>query len=180
MSDHPSETFIELKPFGDGAVAARVTVQAQRGADGALALTYRLRGDLAALRIPARGEPLPPERLWAHTCFEVFVAAPAAPDYREFNFSPSGQWMRFDFADYRQRRPSPAEPAPILSFEHGADGLMLSARLPAAALPAGEWVLGLSTVLENADGSLAYLALHHPAAQPDFHHRGGFTLCLKA
>ena len=74
-----------------------------------LVIRYRLDGDLAALRVPDPATPLPPERLWAHTCFELFVAQAGVAGYREFNFSPNGQWMRFDFADYRQRIASPAQ-----------------------------------------------------------------------
>ncbi|MCC6173187.1 MAG: DOMON-like domain-containing protein [Gammaproteobacteria bacterium] len=39
--------------------------------------------------------------------------------------------------------------------------------------------LGLSSVLEAADGSLSYWALHHPSARPDFHNEGGFMLELE-
>lgn len=39
--------------------------------------------------------------------------------------------------------------------------------------------LGLSAVLEGADGSLSYWALHHPSARPDFHNEGGFQLELE-
>jgi hypothetical protein len=38
--------------------------------------------------------------------------------------------------------------------------------------------LGLAAVLEEGDGKLSYWALRHPAAVPDFHHRGGFTAKL--
>jgi len=38
--------------------------------------------------------------------------------------------------------------------------------------------LGASAVLETRDGVLSYWALAHPAARPDFHAAGGFTLRL--
>ena len=36
------------------------------------------------------------------------------------------------------------------------------------------WDIGLTAVIETADGQLSYWALQHPAARPDFHHRGGW------
>ena len=148
--------------------------------DGGLALVWRLSGELAALRIPDAATRLPPERLWAHTCFELFVAQAGVAGYREFNFSPNGQWMRFDFADYRQRIASPASPAPRIETRRDAAGLELDVTLGVEQFPPGDLVIGLTAVVEHADDSHAYWALRHPAAQPDFHHRDGFALALKA
>ena len=36
--------------------------------------------------------------------------------------------------------------------------------------------VGITAVIEHSDGRLSYWALHHPAAEADFHHRGGFTI----
>lgn len=155
-----------------------VTASLMRQTDGGLTLSYRLEGELAGLRIPDAASPLPPERLWAHTCFEAFIAQPGAADYREFNFSPNGQWMRFDFSAYRRRSDGPAGPAPAIEVSRGTRHLELTARLPAGLVPSGELVLGLSAVVEHADGSLRYWALAHPPGQPDFHHRDGWVVML--
>lgn len=161
----------------DGVRGVRVRV----ARDGArLALAYRLDADPAALCIPVPGAELPRERLWAHTCFELFVAGEGADAYREFNFSPSGQWMRFDFAAYRSSVSAPAGPAPRLSQARTAEGLELAVELESALLPAGDLRLGLTAVVEHADGSHSYWALRHPTDRPDFHHREGFALALKA
>jgi len=157
-------------------IRARLAPQA----GGALRLDYRLEGNLTGLRIPDADTALPPERLWAHTCFELFIAESVGPAYREFNFSPNGQWMRFDFCAYRQRIDAPAGPAPTIGLGRGVDSLALTACLPAALLPPGELRIGLSTVVEHADGGLAYWALRHPPGKPDFHHRDGFALTLAA
>ncbi len=156
-----------------------ITVGLARAPDGSLALRYQLAGTLAALRIPDAATPLPPERLWAHTCFELFVALPGTDEYREFNFSPGGQWMRFDFCAYRQRVASPAGPAPQIVVRAGDGVLELRALLPAQLLSPGELILGLTAVVEHADGAHRYWALRHPAGQPDFHHRDGFAFALK-
>jgi hypothetical protein len=66
-----------------------------------LTLAFVLECDLSRLRIP---EPRSSRRaggLWQHTCFEVFVMAEDGPGYREFNFSPSGEWAVYAFRSYR-------------------------------------------------------------------------------
>lgn len=152
-------------------------------AAGGLTLAYRLEGDLKALRIPAPGPGGPADGLWQHTCFEAFVAAGDGPAYREFNFSPSGQWAAYAFSDYRQRDES-ASPAaaPRLAVRRlpgrlDVDAVLAPALLPPA--PAG-YRLGLSAVIEGADGARSYWALAHPAPQPDFHQRAAFRLDLAA
>ncbi len=60
---------------------------------------------------------------------------------------------------------------------------LLSTSAAAPALPGASeaWRgrLGLSAVVEAADGSLSYWALHHPAARPDFHNGEGFALGIE-
>ena len=165
-------------PDAPDACVREIRVAAARDADGGLGVHYRLEGALDALRIPA-GE-LPVERLWAHTCFELFVQAEGGEAYREFNFSPGGQWMCFDFSGYRARIDSPAMPAPQLDWLCSGDVLTLDVRLPAASLPAGALRLGITAVVEHANGSHRYWALSHAPGKPDFHHRDGFALALPA
>ncbi len=155
-----------------------IRVVAECEADGGLSLRYRLDGALDGLRIPAGGLPL--ERLWAHTCFELFVQGEGGEVYREFNFSPGGQWTHFDFSAYRARIESPALPAAQLGWQRSGGVLTLDVRLPAASLPAGALRLGITAVVEHADGSHCYWALGHPPGKPDFHHRDGFALALPA
>lgn len=150
---------------------------------GALAIHYQLDADLHRLRIPQPAADDAADELWRHTCFEAFIAVPGAQDYREFNFSPSGQWAVYAFDAWRERDIAfVVATAPRLRIERAAHELVLVATLPAALLPArsdaGSVRIGLCAVLEHADGALEYWALHHPVAQPDFHHRDGFVLEL--
>ncbi len=150
-------------------------------AAGQLTLRYRLAARPADLRLPPPAAPGAADNLWQTTCLEAFVAAPTGNDYREFNFSPSGLWAVYRFAAYRQRDESfrPAG-APRLSLLAPPDHLVLEARLAAELLPAAPALrLGLSAVIETADGGKSYWALRHAAAQPDFHLRASFTLDLK-
>ncbi|MDD3354524.1 DOMON-like domain-containing protein [Zoogloea sp.] len=158
---HPDLPCPEVEAIGVGII---------RDGDGWV-LDYRLEGDLAALRIPEAGQPLPVERLWAHTCFELFVARQGEAAYREFNFSPTGQWMRFDFLAYRQRSVSPRSLEPVLTVRRDARVLGMEVRLPGVALPEGPWQIALTAVVELADGRHCYWALQHPRGQPDFHHQ---------
>ena len=150
-------------------------------AEGGLQLRFELRAQLDALRIPAPAHSGFADELWRHTCFEVFVGASESVAYREFNFSPSGQWAAYAFTDYRQRDLSwlPSA-APYIATQSAANGLVLEAQIPAALLPSelGNLHIGLSAVIETADGALSYWALTHPSERPDFHQRAAFTLRL--
>lgn len=170
-------------PALSAAAVSAVQVAVGLNAAGELELAYRLEGSPDGLRIPARVPPGPADGLWRHTCLEVFVAAENGPAYREFNFSPSGQWAAYAFSGYRQRDESwPAAAAPRLTVRRLPEGLALDAVLAPALLPAvppgGHYRLGLCAVVEAADGSRSYWALAHPAPQPDFHQQDAFTLRL--
>jgi len=147
-----------------------------------LQLMYTLTGDTAALRIPPIAQPGPADGLWQHTCFEAFMAVEGEAAYTEFNFSPSGQWATYRFADERQRDTTavPDLPAPAMQLAVTPTLLTLDVRLPRAALPssAQHLALALCAVIEEHDGRLSYWALQHPQARPDFHHPAGRTLRL--
>lgn len=173
LAPHPSTPY---------AVPASCTVALTRADNGDLRLCYTLRGPVAGLRVPTPRPPAAADGLWAHTCCEAFVGRPGSPAYREFNFSPSGEWAIYDFAAYRQRAAAATGlPAPRIVLQRAADALVLDVQVAAAALPDGRpLALGLAAVVESADGTLSYWALRHPAERPDFHHRDAFALTLPA
>jgi hypothetical protein len=144
---------------------------------GGLQVTYVLDGEIERLRIPAPRPPRVAQRLWRHTCCEIFIAARGAPGYREFNLSPSGEWAAYDFIRYREGRllddPSLS---PAIVVRNGPRFLKLSANI--AAPGAGELVVGLAAVIEEESGALSYWALRHAPGKPDFHHPCGFVLEL--
>lgn len=142
-----------------------------------LGLDYILTGALGELRLPEPRPPSPADELWRHTCFEAFLSGADSGAYREFNFSPSGQWASYRFVARRTPasapEPSPAIPRLVWSGDPGR--LRLHARLPVSVLPPGTtWRLGLSAVLEHHDGRLSHWALAHPGARPDFHDPAGW------
>ena len=162
----------------------------QHAPEPALLLIYVVRGALNELRLPGRAAaPTRTDGLWQHTCFEAFVGTEGNSAYREFNFAPSADWAAYLFSDERVRdvaaetAASLAPPRIVTSRSRGADVFTLGAEVPAGWLPdAAErsWSLGLSAVIESADGRLSYWALHHPAPRPDFHQRAGWAAYLPA
>lgn len=148
-------------------------------ADGGIVFRYRLRGDMARVRAPRTLTAERRDFLWKHTCFEAFVGVENDAAYREFNFSPSGQWAAYDFGDYRRRLADPALPAPRMSMRLDEEKLELEAALPLSSLPfaaaGAAWEIALAAVVETKDG-LSYFALRHGAPRPDFHLRESFIL----
>lgn len=162
-----------------------IDVRVASTADGGLWLGYRLSGRIAGIVLPLPAPAGPADGLWEHTCFEAFVGIAGDPAYREFNFSPSGQWAAYAFADYRRRAGWAPPAAPRLALRRFPDRVELDAwigpeLLPAAVPPVGRLALGLSAVIEAADGDRSYWALAHPADRPDFHRRDGFVVDLTA
>jgi hypothetical protein len=66
----------------------------------------------------------------------------------------------------------PTERALELSVELDLEALL------GAEASSGDLELGVTAVLAHQDGQLSYWALNHPAAEADFHHRGGFGMRL--
>jgi hypothetical protein len=185
MTAPPLLRTLVAHPGAPAAAPCAVETALDAAPGGGLALRFCLRGALARLRIPPARPPGAADELWRHTCFEAFVGVAGDPAYREFNFSPSGQWASYAFRDWRERDPDVAAiPAPRLVLERLPDRLELTALLPLAALPPAPpgamLQVGLAAVVEEADGVLSYWALRHPAPRPDFHHRAGFALSLDA
>ena len=183
MSAAPSEHFA-LRPHPScadvGVRALECTVV--RGVGG-WQLRYALRGDVGRLAVPAAsGTPQARDGLWQHTCFEAFAARPDEAGYWEFNFSPSGDWAAYAFASERVRcAVQPPVQAPRIQCVRAApDALQLEVWLPDwVNAPQRAWQWGLSAVLEDTQGALAYWALHHPKGQPDFHDRAGWRARLE-
>ena len=150
-----------------------------------LIFSFSLAGNMTQLRIPEPKPEKQAENLWEHTCFEVFVGIHGENAYREFNFSPSGEWAIYAFSDYRQREDSFfVKSCPEIRVALSTSHLKLDAVVPGNTLPSSSamerFQIGLSAVLESdsAENKLSYWALNHPVAHPDFHRRETFTLEL--
>ena len=149
------------------------------GVNGSLSLTFHLAGDISNLCIPETRSSGRADGLWQHTCFEVFVMGENGPGYREFNFSPSGEWAAYAFSGYRSGGELEIDLAPGILVRRTMSRLELDAEISRSFLPSGRLIrMGLSAVVEDADGVLSYWALRHPPGRPDFHHADAFALTM--
>lgn len=167
---------LERHPAAPCVALRGIQVCLNRAADGQLDVQFLLEGDIERLRIPPRSKlARSAERLWRHTCCEIFVAREDRRGYDEYNFSPSGDWAAFAFTGYRDGS-ALAVPDPKISVTRNASRLELRARI-ARSYP-GKLRIGLSAVVEDSDGVLSYWALRHAPGKPDFHHPTTFALEL--
>ena len=126
--------------------------------------------------IPKLSEPWRADELWRTTCFEAFLRS-NEDAYREWNFSPSGNWAAYDFSSYREDRTRAEVGAPpYIRMEDNFTWWTVGATI---AVDAGQpWQLGLSAILEEKDGTKSFWALAHPPGDPDFHHPDCFAAQL--
>jgi hypothetical protein len=139
-----------------------------------LRVAYVLEGEIDRLRIPAPRGARSAQRLWQHTCCELFIGRHGAPGYREFNFSPSGEWGAYQFARYREGK-SLVMDEPSIAVKRAAGRLELAAKIQDHP---GRIRIGLSAVIEDQEGALSYWALRHAPGKPDFHHPDAFAMEL--
>lgn len=164
---------LERHPASRCAALRGIEASVSRGPGGELKVAYVLEGEIDRLLVPEPRAPRAAERLWQHTCCELFVARDGAPGYREFNFSPSGEWAAYAFARCRDGGPL-SIPDPRIAVKRSTARLELTAAVPADP---GKLRIGLSVVVEEDE--ISYWALRHPAGKPDFHHPDAFALRLE-
>lgn len=176
---HSMTRTLSLYPFpASSPSAGSIRVDLQWASDGSLHFDFLLAG-FTGLRIPPAREACARDGLWQHTCCEAFIANAGETAYREFNFSPSGEWAIYDFSSYRQPAARAISRSPAIKLAVANDGFRLSAHVDRSELPTGAQLqLGLCCVLESEDGSKSYWAAKHTAAQPDFHQRNSFIITL--
>ena len=163
----------------DSSVIGGIDVVVGGSASGTLNLAFVLEGKLSALRIPEPRASRRAHDLWRHTCFEAFLMAEEGPGYLEFNFSPSGEWAAYTFRGYRDGGELETDMAPVITVHYSEVRLELHAAIHTGSMLTGRSLrLGLSAVVEAADGALSYWALQHPPGKPDFHHADAFALQL--
>ena len=140
---------------------------------GRLMLRWRI-DDAQQVVLPPEAPPARTDRLWEKTCLELFLAD-GRGRYREFNFSPSGQWAAYAFKGYRKPLGdlAMAEPPAILT-EMGNSVLAMAVFVPLELFD-GAKAMGLSAVIEERGGHKSYWALRHRGATPDFHNATCFA-----
>ena len=142
------------------------TVEAElRRVPGGATATFRAIGDAARLVVPVPASPDRTEGLWQTTCFELFVGG-AGDSYREFNFSPSGAWAAYGFDSHRTARRD-ADAGIEIKTSLDAKGLTLIAKIESEFPNPAR--IGLTAVIEEADGGIRYWATSFAPGEPDFH-----------
>src|SRR5688572_25798002 len=117
MPFHPVHALtLKCHPDTPAPAVRAVRARVARAQGGVLAVSFLIEGDMDRLRVPLGAGRVPAggssrrDRLWEHTCCEIFIARKGLPAYHEFNFSPSGEWAAYAFERYRQRVPFAGEP----------------------------------------------------------------------
>jgi len=131
---------------------------------GAVAI-FRVRGDISKLVIPAPAEPGRADNLWRTTCFELFVAGEGT-SYREFNFSPSGQWAAYEFNDYRSGMHN-IDVRMETELDYEKNELQFSSEIRTDFQNPVQ--VGLTAVIEETDGAIRYWSNAFAPGKPDFH-----------
>lgn len=141
-----------------------------------LMLRYMVEGCSQLVVPPFKGRGRGDE-LWKTTCFELFLYD-GQGRYREFNFSPSGQWAAYELSGYRVAAGDfQPRQAPEIKHEAGDNLFVLTVFLDQRDL-AGAELAGLAAVIEEQGARPSYWALEHGGLQPDFHAPAGFKLTL--
>jgi hypothetical protein len=169
----------QLRPHSDSqSVAVKsINVEIACPRAGSLELSYIVTGQISSIRMPPAAANTRSDGLWRRTCFEAFVQASPDAGYYELNFSPSGQWAAYQFSGYRNGVRIADEITGVsIKVRSSPDSYTLQASLEFTGLPRDHsWRLGLSAVIEDANGGMSYWALMHPTGKPDFHHADGFV-----
>jgi hypothetical protein len=148
-----------------------------------LQVVFEIDTQLRELRIPVfdPSKIQRKERLWEHTCFEIFIGKSDERNYWEFNLSPSGDWNVYSFSGYREgmKPESCFDKLPIkvktLSWHEFRLETTIDLRF---FVDFSDVDVGLSAVLEWKDGVKSYWAVSHQGECPDFHARGGWLKSL--
>jgi hypothetical protein len=159
----------------------RIEVQIRRG-EASLSLRYEISGDLARVRAPDLELAGRADALWRHTCFEVFVKPDGGDGYLECNFA-GNQWATYRFSGYREGMEEAAVEPGVIEWSVDEGWVLVeiaTGRFARPDLPAPDWCVGLSAVIEDIEGGFSYWALTHPEGKPDFHHPDSFALVLPA
>ncbi|MET0659768.1 MAG: DOMON-like domain-containing protein [Steroidobacteraceae bacterium] len=169
-------------PTSPEPAVAGIGVTIERTTAAQLQLQYRLEGALDALCVDDFAVLRRADRLWEHTCFELFTQVPGRTAYCELNFATSGAWAAYRFSAYRTGMEPLAQVSPQVRLRREGSTLLLQASLSLADLEPSyastALQLAASAVIENRRGHRSYWAARHALGKPDFHHADAFAIAL--
>jgi len=144
-----------------------VQVRLRHFSNGDLFLRWRIDG-AQDVCLPEESLKVRGDDLWHTTCFEMFLDC-ANGTYREFNFSPSGQWAAYEFSDYRKRVGNTEIRHDLtVEVQRGETIIAGAVRVPAHALKDGR-AASLCAVIEESGDHKSYWSNLHGKDHPDFH-----------
>jgi hypothetical protein len=149
-----------------------------------LSVGYTLEGNVADIAIPAPDRfSERKDRLWDHTCLELFLGTKGSERYWEVNLSPAGHWNVYSFASYRKgMREEAAFSSLPFQVRTETDALRITLDLVLGKiLPGGQAIeAAVGAVVRTKAGAVSHWALAHPGLRPDFHRRDGFRVIVRA
>lgn len=159
-----------------------IDVQVTLKPGGRLWMRYHIECDPAHVQLSDPADPLRTDFLWHRTCFETFITRGGQSQYIEFNFCPSSRWAAYQFTDYREGAADlPVEEAPAIHLDLSETHIAIEADV---LLPEswrdGPMMMGITTIIEDEEGTLSYWALAHPGDKQEFHDRSCFIHPLQA
>jgi len=152
-----------------------------------LSVHFAVHGPVDDLMVPrVKQSPERQHQLWEHTCFEVFFAPVARPQYWEINVSPGGNWNTYRFDHYRRgmhvepllhvaQIESHVDPGDTLSMHFQMD---VSRLVSAHTLDQDDLECSPCCILVDRAQHKSYWAMDHQPPRPDFHRRASFALRL--
>ena len=156
---HPSEK--------KGAIT-KVTASIERPTPDHVLLTFTIDDPKDALQVPD-GKGIRRDGLWMTTCLEFFLGRASEDSYREFNFSPGGDWAAYSFDRQRQGQRQLLMPEdPKVRWRRERNTWILEAELTINDLPENG-ACNLTAVIEEKDGTKTHWAALHAPKSPDFH-----------
>ena len=157
---HPSES--------DGCDVTAIDATVSRPAPGRIHLRYDVTDAAHGLTVP-QGEGIRRDGLWRETCFEFFLGRASEDSYREFNFSPAGDWAAYSFDRYRQGMRQLLMPSdPVISCTRTEQGWQIDVDLEVNDLPENG-ACNMTAVIDQAKFRKTHWAALHAPDKPDFH-----------
>lgn len=138
-------------------------------------IVYLVDDPKEALVLPG-GTGMRRDDLWRETCFEFFLGRAGGDDYREFNFSPGGDWAAYEFDRHREGQRHHLMPAePRISTRREGKKFVLEALLTLTDLPENG-SCNLTAVIDEKNRAQTHWAALHAPNKPDFHDRLCFSV----